>query len=183
MCIRDRLTTDNFPNLEVKELVFKELNYNTKSDFKFTASITGGFLYGFSPSTPVVQVGDLIKAEGVDTNNILSTFSDGIIYRVKQISNQNFSLEAYSGGSWSTVTNSSGVGVNLPDITFTRLGEALSLEDVEFTEQTSDAPNRGSETEAQAQEPDGRFDICYTPSGGSEETYRVLVNSRHIEPK
>lgn len=175
------LTTDSFPNLEVKELVFKQLSYNTKSDFKFTAAIGVNLFYGFSPSQPVVQVGDLIKAEGANTGSVLSAFSDGIIYKVDFVdaNTGNFSLEHYSGGSWSNVTGNG----NLPDITFTRLGEALSLEDVEFTEQTSDAPNRGSETEAQAQEPDGRFDICYTPSGGSEETYRVLVNSRHIEPK
>ncbi len=175
------LTTDGFPNLEVKELSFKKLSYNTKSDFKFTATLGSNILFGFSPSQPVVKVGDLIKAEGANTGSVLSTFSDGIIYKVDFVdgSTGNFSVEHYSGGSWSNVTGNG----SLPDITFTRLGEALSLEDVEFTEQTSDAANRGSESEAQAQEPDGRFDICYTPSGGSEETYRVLVNSRHVEPK
>lgn len=175
-------TTDSFPNLEVKELAFKEFSYETSKDITFTGvPITNGYLYNYpaslnlSTSPTEFQVGDFIKAEGTDTNGVLSQFSSGIIYRIGALgTDNNAKLQYWNTNQWSNVNDSG----SLPNITFTRLGSALSLEDINFAETTGQSANRGSETSNQAQEPDSYIEICYTPSGGSEETYRVLANSR-----
>ena len=177
------VTTDDYPHVEFKELSFKKLEYNTNRDFTFTATMASNWLEDHSPSYPTggMAVGDLIRATGTDDNSVLSVFTDGIIYKVGSLGGGTvkFSILYWTGVTWAVVTGNG----NLPGITFTRLSEAQSLEDIQFVEQTSDSANRGSEDATQAQEPDSYMDISYTPSGGSERTFRILTNSRDVKPK
>ena len=177
------VTTDDYPHVEFKELSFKKLEYNTNRDFTFTATMVSNWLENHSPSYPTggMAVGDLIRATGTDDNSVLSVFTDGIIYKVGSLGGGTvkFSILYWNGTTWAVVT---GNGV-VAGVTFTRLSEAQSLEDIQFVEQTSDSANRGSEDATQAQEPDSYMDISYTPSGGSERTFRILTNSRDVKPR
>jgi len=185
-------TTDTFPNLELKELAFKKLSYNSIGDHRWTSSsFSNGNLVSNSPSNPEgFLAGDFVKIDGdqsTGTGRMPDIHYSGRIYRVLIPAGLvggrylNCLLEYWDGNSWENLDYAPG-GVNgdLEGLTFTRLGSALSLEDIEFEEASGGSPNRGSESRTEAKEPDSYMEISYTPTGGTTRNFRIFSNTRTI---
>ena len=187
-------TSALFPNLDLKELAFKKLSYNPPADYRWTNSTlnSGRFLILNTPAIPGGFVaGDFVKILGSQSTGVgrlPSIHYDGRIYKVKQGVgpnaegiNLNCELQYWDGNSWEDLSDASGeVDGLLEGLTFVRLGDALSLEDIEFLEGTSDTSNRSGESSSSAQEPDSYLEISYTPPGGSTRTFRAFSNTRDI---
>lgn len=185
-------TTDTFPNLELKELAFKKLTYNSIGDHIWTNSTysSGNLVSNLPMISEGFLAGDFVKIDGTQSTGVgrmPNIHYSGRIYRVLAPAGLvggiylNCLLEYWDGNSWENLANAPG-GVNglLEGLTFTRLGSALSLEDIQFEEGSSGSSNRGSESRTEAKEPDSYMEISYTPTGGTARNFRIFSNTRTI---
>ena len=187
------VTTDDYPNLDLEEMSFKTLSFNSLAAHQWSiATYDTGYLTTNSPIVPdIFHVGDFVKIDGAistqGTGRLPDVHTDGRIYKVSQLAGggQNPRLQYWNGSGWLNLHEASG-GVNgtLVGHTFTRLPAVQSLSDVEYHEGTSESANRGSETSTEANQPDAFMDISYTaPGSNTERTFKILANTRDVVPK